>query len=106
MVNELSHFMLRLVLTALNLVLSYLIRPLPRWQVRLVRVAAVVSTSCALALLASGAGGSSFAAFFLVFLISRPIPPKHRWLWPIAMSALAFTTVDTTYVWLHVHGLL
>lgn len=73
---------------------------------QLVRVAALISGGSALALLASGAGGSSFAALFLVFLISRPIPPKHRWLWPIAMSVLTLVTLDTTYVWLHVHGWL
>jgi hypothetical protein len=106
MVNEISYFLLRLVLSALNLVLDYLIQPLPRWQVQLVRVAALISGGSALALLASGAGRSSFAAFFLVFLISRPIPPKHRWLWPIAMSLLTFVTIDATCLWLQVHGLL
>jgi|GEM_PF-4004915 len=101
MITTSLHFLLRLVLSALHLVLDYLIQPLPKWQVQLVRVAAVISTSSALALLASGAGRSSFAAFFLVFLISRPIPPKHRWLWPIAMSILTLVTLDTTYMWLH-----
>lgn len=106
MANEFLHFLLRLVLALLNAVLDYLIQPLPKWQTRLVWVAAFVSTSSALVLLAGGTGRQSLIAFFLVFIVSRPIPPKHRWAWPIVVGCLTLIVGSAPYTWLQVHGIV
>ena len=88
MMNEFLHFLLRLVLTILNIVLNYLIQPLPRWHVQLVRVAAVVSFCCALVMLSQGAGRGSIAPFLLLLLVSRPLPSTGRWKFALATGCL------------------
>ena len=107
MVNELSHFLLRLALAALNLVLNYLIQPLPRRQVWLVRVAAVVSVSAAAVLLAQGAsGGQSLAPFFLLLVASRPVPARGSWKFALVMGGLFVLVGGIPLSWLQAHGWL
>lgn len=107
MANDLLHFLLRLVLGALHLVLNYLIQPLPRWQTQLVRVAAVVSTSAAVVMLAQGASvGQSLAPFFLLLVASRPLPARGRWKFGLAMAGLFLLVGGIPLSWLQSHGLL
>lgn len=107
MVNDFLHFLLRLVLGALNLVLNYLIQPLPHWQTQLVRVAAVVSTSAALVMWLQGASvGQSLAPFFLLLLASRPLPTRGRWKFGVAMAGLFLLVGGIPLTWLQAHGLL
>ncbi|SHJ85420.1 hypothetical protein SAMN02745146_0356 [Hymenobacter daecheongensis DSM 21074] len=101
------HFLLRLVLGALNLVLAYLVQPLPKWQVQLVRVAAVVSTSAAVVMLAQGASiGQSLAPFFLLLVASRPLPARGRWKFGVVMACLFLVVGGIPLTWLQAHGLL
>lgn len=107
MVNDFLHFLLHLVLglllDALNRVLNYLIQPLPRWQVWLVRVAAVVSTAGALVMFSEGYGRGSIAPFLLLFLVSRPLPVRGRWQFVLFTSCLFLAVVGIPLTWLQMH---
>jgi hypothetical protein len=107
MITTSLHFLLRMALAALNLVLNYLIQPLPRPQVWLVRVAAVVSVSAAAAMLAQGAsGGQSLAPFFLLLVASRPVPARGRWKFALVMGGLFVLVGGIPLSWLQAHGWL
>jgi hypothetical protein len=107
MITTSLYFLLRLVLAALHLVLNYLIQPLPKWQVSLVRVAAIVSTSAAAVLLAQGAsGGQSLAPFLLLLVASRPLPARGRWKFALVMVGLFVLVGGIPLSWLQAHGLL
>lgn len=106
MTNEILHFLLRAALAAVNIVLTYLIQPLPQWQQQLVRAAAVVSSSAALVMLDQGAGRGSIAPFLLLLLVSRPLPARGRWKFALATSCLFFLVGSIPYQWMQMHGLL
>ena len=107
MITTSLHFLLRLALAALNLMLNYLIQPLPKWQMQLVRVAAVVSTSAAAVMLAQGAsGGQSLAPFFLLLVASRPVPARGRWKFALVMVGLFVLVGGIPLAWLQAHGWL
>ena len=107
MITTSLHFLLRLALAALNHGLNYLVQPLPRWQVQLVRVAAIVSVSAAAVMLAQGAsGGQSLAPFLLLLVASRPLPARGRWKFSLVMGGLFVLVGGTPLTWLQTHGLL
>lgn len=103
---SLLHLLLTVVRALLGLAQAYLFQPLPTWQKPLVFIAGVISAASALAGLSLGLGAQSLGAFFLLFLASRPIPPKRRWLWPVAMSCLTCLVGGVPYTWLQIYGLL
>lgn len=89
MIKNLLYFLLHRVLDALTLVLTYLIQPLPHWQVQLVRLAAAVSTIAAVTVWLQGASvGQSLAPFFLLLLASRPLPARGRWKFGLVMVGM------------------
>jgi hypothetical protein len=89
MVNDFLRFLLHLALDVLNRVLAYLIHPLPKWQVQLVRGAAAVSTIAAVTVWLNGASvGQSMAPFFLLLLASRPLPARGRWKFGLVMVGM------------------
>lgn len=93
------HFLPSLMLSVLNIVLDYLIKPLPRWQVVLVWIALAASISCALIM-------SSFAPFLLPLFVSRPLPTKNRWKFALATGCLFYFVAGIPYQWLQAHGLM
>ena len=87
--------------------MNYLIQPLPHWQTRLVRVAAVVSTSAAAVMWLQGASfGQSLVPLFLLLVASRPLPARGRWKFGIAMVGLFLLVGGIPLTWLQAHGLL
>lgn len=100
------HLTLTVLRALLRLVYAYLVQPLPAWQKPLVVIAGVISTASALVSLSLGLGAQSLIAFLLLFLVSRPVPPKRRWLWPVAMCCVTYLVGSAPYTWLQVHGLL
>lgn len=89
MKRELLHFLLSAVLKLLEIVLDYLVKPLPDWQRQIVRAAAVVSTCAAVVMWLEGASlGQSLAPFFLLLLASRPLSERGRWKFGLLMVGM------------------